>query len=144
MTYHRIMNKAFWRHSQTSPSVWLLRLLAETSNSTVGWAYYELNIAAISNYTQAITFTYAYQSPNSNRWYIESVGCFWWPLWNWARSRCGYGWLWVIKGCGLHYCEEFLGTKMGRERLHKDEEKHWEPWRALWNLQMASFPTKKK
>ena len=79
---------------------------------------------------------YIYQSPNSNINDIdESVGYFWWPLWNWARSWCGCGWIWDIKGFGLHHCEEFMGTEMGRERLYKDEEKQWQAWRDMWNLQ---------
>ncbi|CDY29500.1 BnaA06g14700D [Brassica napus] len=39
--------------------------------------------------------------------------------------RCGCGWLRFKQGLGLHYCEEFLGTKMRRERLFVDEKEHW-------------------
>ncbi|MBA0804333.1 hypothetical protein Gohar_003922 [Gossypium harknessii] len=32
----------------------------------------------------------------------------------------------------LHHCKEFVGTKMGRKRVHKDEEEHWKTRGSLW------------
>lgn len=61
------------------------------------------------------------------------TGRFWWTLWNRAWSWSHSRWIWIIKGSGLYHCEEFMGTQMGRERIYKNEEEHWEAWRALWN-----------
>lgn len=63
------------------------------------------------------------------------VGCFRWGLWNRSRPWSDSRWIWVKQGLGLHHREEFMGTKMGRKRLYKDEKEHWKARRALWNQQ---------
>ena len=63
--------------------------------------------------------------------FVGFAGRVQWPLRNWARSWSNSCWIWVIEGVRLHHREEFMGTQMGRGRVHNDEEKHRQTRRAL-------------
>lgn len=69
--------------------------------------------------------------------FVGFAGGIQWTLWNWAWSWSNSSWIWVIEGVRLHHCEEFMGTKVGRERIHTDEEEHWKTRRDMRHQQIG-------